>query len=973
MIRRGRPNSKLCPSRWRRRDALAPRVCLGVAVAIAGFAWVVGCTPERKYKVLSFFFDGVPDPNAPPVAAADSGATAGLARANVLSSHVPFRDQQCNACHKGSEGTQVRFAAITSAVCLECHQDLGRKHAVAHEPVAQAECLWCHHPHESALPVLLKEPAPALCTQCHDELLLGDKPPEHKRPNVNCMHCHLGHGGATRAMLRPDAPTSLPLPGRPASRPASAPSTRPIPSLDEFLNASTAPPAPPPLPTARINIPATRPSAAARPALPETRPAGGNIAETSLTNAVPRTGPRPFVLLSDLPPAPADGSGAPGEAPGEGPVLIGVRPKTDAISLAPPTAALEFIYRREDDSLDPQNGQRTTFREDRFDERLTLETTGHIVHPNLVELSLKGTFGFQQDEVSNSGVVDSSNSFFYNYDVSALILRKEEAPTTLYSRRTTETVSRAFGPSLDTNIMSTGGIIDWRNPALPTRIEAYHSDQDQRAVDGSESFNLSQNTVTWHSEATPLPQQRFVFDYTYNQIDERSRFGDTGAGAAEPVSQSNSFDTHEVIATHSWDFGTANRHNLGSSVSYFNQSGDFPLERLRWDERLTLRHSDTFETRYLYTLDYQSSSFDQGVSSDQTQHTGQAGFVHRLYKSLITTGNAGVRQLDRSDGSASSEFFGDLNFDYTKQVPLGRLNAAAGYAFNRQENDAQSGVVSVINEPRTFNDPLPIIITGTNVDANSVVVRNANGLIEFVEGADYLVADFPDRVEISRVVGGRIANGQAVLVSYDLLPQGQNTVTNNTFSVGLRYDVQRGPLAGLGLYARFLRLDQQIDADDPGAFVPNSLTDTRLGAEYRVGDLTVGAEQEWHDSDIAPYDASRLFARYDRRLTRDASLSLNANYTRLTYPDTDNRVDLFVVTGTAGQRFTRDLFGSVTLLYRNQEDRQFGNTEGFEASGELRWDYRQTHVYVQARQTFLDTDTEASSYQTLVVGVRREF
>jgi predicted CXXCH cytochrome family protein len=931
-----------------------------VLAASAALAWAAGCSsPEKKYQVLSFFFDGVPDPNAPAVARAGDAAATGRARAPVLSSHAPFRDQQCNACHKGSEGTNVRFAAITSASCVECHKDLGKKHRVTHEPVAEAECLWCHQPHESALPALLKEPAPNLCTQCHDELLLGNKPPEHKRPNVNCMDCHLGHGGATRAMLRPDAPASLPPAGRPTrggptSQPAATqPATRPVPGLEELLGADAlqrpAGPAGPAGPAHPAPAPSTRPAVAKSPSFMDS-----------------------FVLLSDVPLGPGAGADSAAAGPDEGPVLIGVRPKTDAVSLAPPRAALEFIYRREDDSLDPKSGQRTTFRENRFDERLTLETTGYIVHPNLVELSLKGSFGFQQDDLSNSGQVDSSNSVFYNYDVSALILRKEEAPITLYSRRTTETTSRAFGPSLDTNIMSSGGVIDWHNRSLPTRVEAYHSDEEQRALDGSESFTLSQNTVTWHSEAEPLPHQRFVFDYTYNQIDERSRVTDVnGKVAGPPVA--NSFETHEVLASHSFDFGPADRHNLSSAVSYFNQSGDFPLERLRWDERLTLRHSDTFETRYLYTLDYQSSSFDQLGTSDQTQHSGQAGFTHRLYKSLITTGNVGVRQLDRSDGSSSTEYLADLNLNYTKQVPLGRLNASAGYAFDRQENDAQSGVVRVVNDPRTFNDPLPIVITGTNIDPNSVVVRSANGVIVFVPNADYLVTDFPDRIELMRVVGGRIANGQSVLVSYDLLPQGRNTVTNNTYSVGVRYDIQQGPLAGLGLYARFLRLDQQIDAADPSAFIPNSLTDTTIGADYRFAEITLAAEREWHDSDIAPYDATRLSARFDRRLTRDAALSLNANYSLLEYPDIDNRVDLFTVSGTASQRFTRDLYGSLTLLYRDQQDRRFGASQGFEVNGELRWDFRQTHVYVQARQSFLDTDTQASDFQTVVVGVRREF
>ena len=67
--------------------------------------------------------------------------------------------------------------------------------------------------------------------------------------------------------------------------------------------------------------------------------------------------------------------GAPDETTGEGPVLIGVRPRTDAVSLAPPTAALEFIYRHEDDSLE---SRRDGGVEDVADDRPAIERRAEL-------------------------------------------------------------------------------------------------------------------------------------------------------------------------------------------------------------------------------------------------------------------------------------------------------------------------------------------------------------------------------------------------------------------------------------------------------------------------------------------------------------------------------------------------------------------------------------------------------------------
>jgi predicted CXXCH cytochrome family protein len=87
-----------------------------------------------------------------------------------------------------------------------------------HAPVAAKACLWCHNPHESGLPALLRDPAPTVCVQCHEKDLLGPKPPEHLLPDSKCLDCHLGHGGVKKYQLRADVqpgppPTTVPTGG----------------------------------------------------------------------------------------------------------------------------------------------------------------------------------------------------------------------------------------------------------------------------------------------------------------------------------------------------------------------------------------------------------------------------------------------------------------------------------------------------------------------------------------------------------------------------------------------------------------------------------------------------------------------------------------------------------------------------------------------------------------------------------------
>src|SRR5689334_20334989 len=86
--------------RMRNRGARRPWPILS-CLAIACF-WA-GCTAQKKYQVLSFFFDGVPDPNAPRGASGGRGPgeANGTFQPLVASTHKPFVEEKCDACHAG--------------------------------------------------------------------------------------------------------------------------------------------------------------------------------------------------------------------------------------------------------------------------------------------------------------------------------------------------------------------------------------------------------------------------------------------------------------------------------------------------------------------------------------------------------------------------------------------------------------------------------------------------------------------------------------------------------------------------------------------------------------------------------------------------------------------------------------------------------------------------------------------------------
>lgn len=201
----------------------------GIALLLLFAAFAAGCggSPRERYQVLSYFFDGVPNPDAPKNNRnPDTTGGTKVITASIVSQHKPFVDAgsdpaKCAVCHRNSEGEIQEFSEAYKA-CVKCHTKISTSLPKMHGPVAREACKFCHAPHESTQPHLLKDEPINVCTQCHDQTLLGDKPPQHLDGQTSCLDCHFGHGGNERYFIKP-SPTSV----QPAPPPTTAPATLP--------------------------------------------------------------------------------------------------------------------------------------------------------------------------------------------------------------------------------------------------------------------------------------------------------------------------------------------------------------------------------------------------------------------------------------------------------------------------------------------------------------------------------------------------------------------------------------------------------------------------------------------------------------------------------------------------------------------------------------------------------------------------
>ena len=184
---------------------------------------VLGCDPAARYRVLSFFFDGVPppdgmggkrkmvrgpwgvalDPDDPRAKAILAAAAARAARRPAAPEtwfvHKAYK-RPCTPCHSAETSYQV---PVKAGACRTCHE---QHYAMqwddwAHGPVALGKCDTCHLPHRSMYRRLLTTEVPGLCFSCHDASRILSRPHHAEVGVTACTTCHDPHMAGNRLLL----------------------------------------------------------------------------------------------------------------------------------------------------------------------------------------------------------------------------------------------------------------------------------------------------------------------------------------------------------------------------------------------------------------------------------------------------------------------------------------------------------------------------------------------------------------------------------------------------------------------------------------------------------------------------------------------------------------------------------------------------------------------------------------------------
>jgi len=486
-------------------------------------------------------------------------------------------------------------------------------------------------------------------------------------------------------------------------------------------------------------------------------------------------------------------------------------------------------------------------------ERFDIKTEGWIYLPALAVYTLRlspqweQTF-FHPDEEGKR----TARSFLQGYFAEFIFLQYKPYTLRLFADRHRSTLLSSFAQRSKTESDAYGAALMLKYRILPTTIDYNHEESSQRGFfttdRESDKFRLN-----------------IKYDKHFGQTLLDASYTDT---AQTTQGTSINLKTQNATIQNYSNLTKNKRITLSSGLGYSYAEGDI-IKNTGYglSENLQWRHMENLSTNY--TLRY-----DKNTSEAFTTETKGIDFnlTHLLYETLLTSIDADASS-NRFTGGETSLYRAGVDFNYNREVPKGMLNISMGYNYGITNQDFLPGYVQVLDESITLTDGVITLLANKNIDINSITVTDSTGTIIYIKDIDYRVTEIDSFVRISRIIGGRIDNGQVVFVDYRYLSN--PPFDYSTFSQ--YYGISLNLWSAWRIFYRFNRSEQRFISGTP----PGTLTDDSIH--------TIGTELDWKWSRSAfefedrqtikiPIKKWRIEETITLRPSKKTFLNLSGNY-----------------------------------------------------------------------------------------------
>lgn len=503
-----------------------------------------------------------------------------------------------------------------------------------------------------------------------------------------------------------------------------------------------------------------------------------------------------------------------------------------------------------------------------FSGDIGIYTKSYIYHPNFVILDVGGAYSPGKNSYDLEALNYSSRSSNQNLTLKASFFPQKDINFATHYTRNKSYISRENLSDIQTSNISKGAEFNFINKVLP--IQTYFNNVKLKEEDNftKRTWNRSENNFSANTERSFFSSDIHRLDYFYKDFIQENKLDSTSELFVRPSTinkllMSNSFDLK--------NFKTSPRFN--SRLDYTNRTGWINEERFTANEDLRLQLSEKLINQNRYSF------YQNNLQNNKSQrHNFNTALQHQLFLSLKSNVFFNYAHVKRNS-FLEKNYTGGLSLNYLKKIPTtGYLSF--NYSFTRRINNnyGDDKKLTILNEELTLTDGQLAFLERPNVIISSVVVSNLAGTIFYQPNFDYILIPFGNNMEIRRVPGGLIANGETVNINYQVTQNNNYNVQSNIHIFGSSISFFKDLIK-----FSYTRSQTAIESNTTQDLSFNEYKANELQARIRYRFATAGIKYHRRIGNIFSSEGLTYFANLNYSFNSKLALSLSANKSSYVY------------------------------------------------------------------------------------------
>jgi hypothetical protein len=511
-------------------------------------------------------------------------------------------------------------------------------------------------------------------------------------------------------------------------------------------------------------------------------------------------------------------------------------------------------------------------------QQLTLFTSGYSYDPRFIFFHIAFGIGLQERYQSSSSPFSNQGwdtGEGNEYRVDMLILDKHPYTLNLYALRTRPLVIGTTGTEPPQVQTGKGAIFRYRRkPYFFTTSYTTNSYETSQGTSTSDALKVG---AVYFKEYATGNSLSFAGDYVHNSYSAPM----TPGGTANYYLLTNFTRYAPFSLLSSVTRSDANQETF---------TGSLGSKTFTWLESLNVALPLNFGAGFSWNYSDNTSSFEDSTApSSELSSTGKGisfSITHRLYESLSSFYTFSVSKVSSPSGD-TKQTTNQLNFNYTKRIPWGRLTMGANFQRVTVDN---SGEAQIVNERHpAVAVPGSFVLAQQEPDPATlqVYVRYPVEPFEIIplqEGVNYAVTPLNQTLQINIVSLPPqfiLPGAFDFFVSYSI-QQAEFNIQENTESYNIGLNLFNDLLNPYYGYSK--TSSKTLSGELPGGAPPLESTSNVVGLVVNKNPFRASVQYQKTDSNISSNKAWRADLQYNKTVSETTQVNATASYEVTDYP-----------------------------------------------------------------------------------------